>query len=77
MTSVRTRLAVGALALLPCLLGAWQAAPLSAEERALASYIDAHNTEALALLNQRFVETMDEVKALIEKASAGERRGEG
>jgi phasin family protein len=41
-----------------------------ANTKELSDLIRHANTEALALLNQRFVETMDEVKALIEKASS-------
>jgi phasin family protein len=41
-----------------------------ANTKELSDLIRQANTEALSLLNQRFVETMDEVKALIEKASS-------
>jgi len=41
-----------------------------ANTKELSDLIRDANAEALRLLNQRFLETMDEVKALIEKASS-------
>lgn len=43
-----------------------------ANTKELSDLIQHANSEALGLLNKRFVETMDEVKALIEKASPGQ-----
>lgn len=46
-----------------------------ANTRELAELIQRSNTEALELLNKRFAEAMDEIKTLIEKASAGPKQG--
>lgn len=43
-----------------------------ANTKELSDLIQHANSEALGLLNQRFSETMDEVKALMEKAAAGQ-----